>query len=219
MDSTLLVKIKDIASSLYETYKFLFFWGFFIAVTVVCTLLGFQLAIFLEVSEFLGNFKKLPEWVQEILSIDGKWVEAFLNLLVPFFIVLSIKFYALEIKVSRKKWLFKALPFLPYISFLSRTPVIFMQGTSSVFFGVFIYMMINFGIKNALLLIFPLIITGLSIALRSMSLDDLSKVSLFTKKHKKKFGHACIILAVSCWVYANIITLLTELFLIFKNLS
>ena len=219
MDSLLLEQIKGKGNNLYETYKSILFWGGFLLVTVMCSFIGFYLASFLEVTNFLGNFKELPDWVQQILSLDGKWVEALSNLFVPFFVVFSIKFYALEITASRKKWLFKALPFLPYLSFLSRTPILFIQGTASIFLGVIIYMMTNFGLNSAFLLVFPFIISGLSISIRNVALDNLSKVGPFTKKHKNKFGHLCIILAITCWVYANIITLFTELYLIFENLS
>jgi len=214
-----LSKFKATAIDFYDTYKLLLFWGTFSVITISGGILGYQIAEFLKATNFLGNFNKLPEWVQEVLSLDGKWVEAFCNLLVPFFIVFSIKFYALDIKQSRKKWFFKALPFLPYLNFLSRTPVMFIQGTASIMFGAFVYLSVKFESFYALLFIFPLIITGLSIGLRSMALDDLSKVSTFTKKHKNKFGHVCIVLAVTCWFYANVITLVTELILIFKNLS
>jgi hypothetical protein len=216
--------LKGIATfsiNFYQSYKVIIFWVTFLFTTILSAVVGFQLAHFLEVSNFLGNFKNLPKWVQEILSLQGKWAEALANLFVPFFIILSIKFYALSIKESRKKWLFKVLPILPYLSFLSRTPILFIQGTGSILSGFIIYLLAEFPfiISNALLLIFPIMIMLLSIAIRALALDNLSKVGGFTKKHKNKLGLICLFIACIFWLYANVITLIFELKSIFSNLT
>jgi hypothetical protein len=202
-----------------SNYNALIFWGTFIAYTLFFACLGYYFADFLDSSKFLDNFKKLDDWVQNLLSLDGKWIEALSNLMVPFFLLLSIKFYTIEMPARRKKWFFKALPFLPYLKFLTQAPVIFFQGTASAFSGFIAYMMIEMNTRAAILLIFPIIISFLAISFRKLALDDMSKVSKFIRANKNKVGYICLVCALFCWLYSNIFTLISDIFLIVTNLA
>ena len=175
--------------------------------------IGFWGSLEIVYGDLVSKYRALDPLVQNVLSVESWWLETLVGGCIPMFIAFGIRFYLLKIDPKTKDIIFAVLPFIPKLNWLAGKPVYFMLGTGSALLGAVLFLGIKGDAKYLWALFLPAAMLCLSyIAHRSYKqIMEGSEFGELTKKFHTRVGGACMLLAVICWIYADLYSPLNDL--------
>lgn len=197
------------------------FWASAITVSIIFTAAGYLISRKVVYGEFWKKYEALDDFAKSLISIEDWWLETLLGGCIPMLIAFGVKFFLLNITHKSKDLIFSALPFIPILNFFAVKPVMFMLGTSSMFLGAILFLGIEGNTQYLWGLIIPTSLYGASFTLRYRSSQIMAGkgFSKFTYTNHVRIGWGCFIMALACWIYADIYAPFKELFLLWLQLK
>lgn len=197
------------------------FWASAITTSIIFTTAGYLISWKMVYDEYWKKYESLDKFAKSLMSIEDWWLETLLGGCIPMLIAFGVQFFLLKTAHKNKDIIFSALPFIPFLNFFAVKPFIFMFGTSSIFLGAILFLGIEGDPQYLWGLIIPACMYGASFTLRYRSSQIMAgkDFSEFTYKNHKRIGWGCFIMALACWIYADIYAPLKDLYLLWQQLK
>ena len=182
------------------------FWATVIVLVPTLTCVTYYLSGIVIEEDLPSKYKALDPLAKQFVSIEGWWMETLIGGCIPMFLGFSLNFFLLkkEISTENRTLIFSALPFISKLNWLTNKPIIFLLGTSSVFLGMTLFLVLEVESKHLWSLLIPFFSFLLTFYLRyAASVIDSGKgLSSFTHHHCAKIGGFSIGISFICWLYA-----------------
>lgn len=197
------------------------FWFAAFFTTLVFTAAGYWLSKKAIESGYVERYEEIDEFAKQFISIEGWWLEILLGSCIPMFLVFGLQFFFLRMNERSRKYLFSALPFLPKLSWLAGKPVYIMLATSSLFLGSIIFLGLEGDAKYYWGLVIPIFLFAFTFLLRYTYSKILSGegYSELTYKYHMHIGWVCVAISVSCWLYVDVISPVSDFWILITELS
>ncbi|HHC6644186.1 TPA: hypothetical protein ACN33E_002876 [Vibrio parahaemolyticus] len=204
--------MKEILGSIFKLINHLIKIRFRAVITftvIVGIVLGWIWCEALIENDLISKYQLLPDIVKSFVSVEDIWLGMLVNTSLPMFILFSIQFHTLKVKIPLeiRYYVFKALPYIKYVKWLSNKPIVFFVFTASILFGYVLYLGIIGSWTYLVGLIIPLLIYLLAIMLKLASDDILggSKLSELTYQYNHWLGNFCLMISFLMWFYSSIL--------------
>ncbi len=184
------------------------FWLVVFFTICMGVVLGWLISGVLIEHDIISRYKALPEIVKNFTSVEDTWVGMLISTSLPMFLLFSLQFHTLRIKLpfDVRYYLFKALPYIKYLKWLSNKPIVFFVFTASIILGCVLYLGVLGSLHYLIGLIIPAMIYMLAAMLHKASSDILSssELSKFTYTHNHAIGNFCLFIAAFMWLYSSV---------------
>ncbi len=184
------------------------FWLVVFFTICMGVVLGWLISGVLIEHDIISRYKALPEIVKNFTSVEDTWVGMLISTSLPMFLLFSLQFHTLRIKLpfDVRYYLFKALPYIKYLKWLSNKPIVFFVFTASIILGCVLYLGVLGSLHYLIGLIIPAMIYMLAAMLHKASSDILSgsELSKFTYTHNHAIGNFCLFISAFMWLYSSV---------------
>ncbi|AWG83643.1 hypothetical protein [Vibrio parahaemolyticus] len=185
------------------------FWLVVFFTICMGVVLGWLISGVLIEHNIISRYKALPEIVKNFTSVEDTWIGMLISTSLPMFLLFSLQFHTLRIKLpfDVRYYLFKALPYIKHLKWLSNKPTVFFVFTASIILGCVLYLGVLGSLHYLIGLIIPIILYTLAAMLHKASSDILggSKLSKFTYTNNHAIGNFCLFISAFMWLYSSVL--------------
>lgn len=215
------MKILEKIFEALKTIGTIKFWLITIFTTLAFTIAGFWFSQKAIESGYVERYKAIDELAKKFISIEDWWLEMLLGGCIPMFLLFGLQFFLLRKNKRARRYLFSILPFLPKLSWLAGKPIYLMLATSSLFLGAMLFLGYEGNAKYYWGVIIPVFLFAFTFLLRYTYSQILSGegFSDLTYKYHVHIGWACLIISLFCWVYVDVISPVSDLWILITELT
>ncbi|KAA1166175.1 hypothetical protein EU508_00115 [Pseudoalteromonas fuliginea] len=191
-------------SEWYGKYKAVIFYSSLVIVVGISSLLGYEIAGTGIIEKISDVSKSVCNELKSILDLQDVWVERFLVVLPPIFLIFSYNFHMVGKKSLLTKIGKAGLGFIPV--FMTGAFYTFLFATSGIGLGVSGYGVVHFAPAFWFFVVFSALITALAIFIRNMTNDDFKdkKVRESVKKRKRVLTTVSLFIALIIYLYSSL---------------